>query len=459
MSASRRPALFTTRTALLLGFGGLLALLAFSGLDAMQVLSQIQLRNEEIRREYVERSRKLEQIRSAVYLSGTYVRDYLLEPNPRDAEKHRASLNETRKEIDAELRSYEKLFHPGEEEPLHVLEQELAAYWRSLEPVFIWTPEQRREQGYAFLRDEVFPRRMSMLSIADRVADVNERQLNLGDRRLSDLFLGFRNRLLITLAVTLGLGLLLAAASVRHTLGLERETARHLRDVLQARGELKELSTRLVEAQEIERKAISRELHDAVGQSLSAVLVELRNLGAALPADSTNLRAHVETTRRLVESAVGLVRNMALLLRPSMLDDLGLVPALQWQARDVSKRTGMLINVAADELPEDLPDEHKTCIYRIVQEALNNCSKHADAENVRITVREEGGNILLSVQDDGKGFTPGQERGLGLLGIQERVANLGGNLQIDSEMGRGTLLMISLPLQSRDRQGEVTTKV
>ncbi len=471
-AAGRRRGL-TTRVALLAGFGGLLALLALSGLQAALVVSQIQARNSAIRRAYLERSRSLEQIRANLYLSGTYVRDYLLEPDAAKADASRTSLAGTRRQIGADLASYGQRLQRDEQVPYQGLRQELDGYWRSLEPVLSWGPRQRREQGYSFLRDVVYPRRTGMLSLADRIAAVNDRQLDRGDQELARLFAGFRLRLSLTLAATLLLGALVAAASMRHILYLEAQTAGHLEELVQARREGQELAARLVETQENERKALSRELHDAVGQSLSAVLMELRNLGAILPPEGPErsagppaaagdgssgaepaeaprrreVRSHLATIRRLVEGAVEMVRNMALMLRPSMLDDLGLVPALQWQAREVSRRTGMLVHVSADELPEGLPDEYRTCIYRVVQEALANAGRHSQGRAVRITLQAAGGGVRLAVQDDGRGFPAAQVRGLGLLGIQERVANLGGTLQVASEPGRGTILSVSLPLR------------
>jgi signal transduction histidine kinase len=150
--------------------------------------------------------------------------------------------------------------------------------------------------------------------------------------------------------------------------------------------------------------------------------------------------------KKLIEDSIRVVRNMALLLRPSMLDDLGLVPALQWQAREVSKHSGVWVRVAADQVSEELPEEHKTCIYRIVQEALHNIVKHADAHDVKVTVRQEPNRLLLSIQDDGRGFPAQQVKGMGLLGIEERVSYLGGSFAVDSEPGRGTLLSVMLPL-------------
>jgi signal transduction histidine kinase len=149
---------------------------------------------------------------------------------------------------------------------------------------------------------------------------------------------------------------------------------------------------------------------------------------------------------------------MALLLRPSMLDDLGLVPALEWQAREVSKRTGMLVDTVEENVSDNLPEELKTCVYRIVQEALNNCSKHAYAKHVRVTVRQEPNHLRVSIEDDGKGFNPSRLRGLGLVGMNERVSQLGGVLKVDSDPTRGTCLWVDLPLPGASSDsGELST--
>ncbi len=181
-------------------------------------------------------------------------------------------------------------------------------------------------------------------------------------------------------------------------------------------------------------------LHDEVGQSLSALLVGLSNLSAAVPDSAkAELQVHVEGIRDLAQNSVRVVRNLALLLRPSMLDDLGLVPALEWQAREVSRTYSIRVNVAADDVSDNLPEDHKTCIYRVVQEALHNAVRHSGATAVRITVKQGPEDVSVLVQDDGRGFRPEVTRGLGLLGIEERVATLGGTFRIDSHLGRGTL--------------------
>jgi signal transduction histidine kinase len=157
------------------------------------------------------------------------------------------------------------------------------------------------------------------------------------------------------------------------------------------------------------------------------------------------LRNRVNRIRELVEASLAMIRNMARLLRPAVLDDLGLAAALEGQARDISRSTGVRISVQAEDLSENLPDEHKICLFRIVQEALNNVCRHASADSVDITLATSDSTVAMAIQDDGRGFRPGQTKGLGLIGMQERVESLGGTLAIQSEPGKGTRIEAHLP--------------
>ena len=177
--------------------------------------------------------------------------------------------------------------------------------------------------------------------------------------------------------------------------------------------EISQLSARLLQAQEEERRSISRELHDEVGQALSGVLLEMANLSKQIRGSEAAER-QAEDIKRLVEGVMRNVRNMALLLRPSMLDDLGLAPALQWQAREASRHSPVTVQVSADDVPDDLPEGHRTCVYRVVQEALHNIVQHSQAREAQVAVKQESGRLLLSIQDDGKGFDPQKQRGMGL---------------------------------------------
>jgi signal transduction histidine kinase len=439
----------SSRLTLLIGFGGLLSIMSLAGVDALRVLQQFRRGDDQIRSRYLAQNHVLNDIRSDVYLSGTYVRDYLLEPDTERAEAYRASLEGVRKRMNTALETYGRQADSAEMQHYSNLRSELVDYWAILTPILQWDARERNHSGYAFLRDEVFPRRQSMLNIADRIAAINEQQLTAGNAEVVDLLLRFQTRLVLTLIAALLLGLGMAAFSMRKILRLEDQAGSRYEEAADARNQLKDLSARLVQAQEAERRSLSRELHDEIGQSLSAVLVELRNLSLGQSIRSEQqIRNHVETIKGLVENAVRVVRNMSLLLRPSMLDDLGLVPALKWQARECSKRTGMDVSVAAEFDSDNLPDEYKTCIYRVVQEALHNGARHSHAATVRIKVLQEEDRLLLTIQDDGQGFDAKVTKGLGLLGIQERAATLGGSCDIHSAPGAGTILSVELPYKS-----------
>ena len=444
----------STRLALLLGFGGLLAIVALAGVESLLIVRQIRRDDDTLRRQFLFRNHVLNDIRSDLYLSGTYVRDYLLEPEAGRADIYRLNLEEARTRMESALASYASQVEAPEVQSYVTLRNELTNYWEILGPILKWDPAERRRNGYIFLRDEVFPRRAAMLDVAGQIADINEQQLNAGNDRVVGLLSKFQTRLALTVFATLALGLGLAAFSAREILRLEGHAQAQFQEVSEARKQLTDLSARLVQVQETERRALARELHDEVGQALSAVLLELRNLSTALAKRSPEqANTQVETIKSLVEGTVRVVRNMSLLLRPSMLDDLGLVPALRWQAREVSKRTGMDINVATERVSERLPDAYKTCIYRVVQEALHNCSRHSHATTVRVRVQQDPEGLTLSVQDDGQGFDVRQSKGMGLLGIEERVAHLSGTTRVHSEPGQGAILTVTLPFGANNEVG------
>jgi len=451
---------FRSRLALALGFGGLLSIMGLAGIDALRVLQQFRRSDDQIRRRYLAENHVLNEIRSDVYVSGTYVRDYLLEPETPRADTYRTSLEQVRKHMQAALDSYGRQVAPAELQHYTALRAELTDYWGILAPIFQWDAAERRRSGYSFLRDEVFPRRQNMLALAGRIDDLNEQQLDTGNRQVVSLLLSFQTRLLLTLLAALALGLGLALFTMRKIFQLEGQARSQYVEVVEARTQLEDLSARLVQAQEEERRALSRELHDEVGQALSAVLVELRNLSTGIAVRSEEQsRLHVETIKGLLEGTVRVVRNMALLLRPSMLDDLGLIPALKWQAREASKSTSMNVtvdvSVRAELASDELPDDYKTCIYRVVQEALHNCARHSRATTVRIRVEQERDRLLLDIQDDGQGFDARQTKGLGLLGIQERITRLGGTCHVHSQPGIGTILSVSLPFTDVNRSARV----
>jgi signal transduction histidine kinase len=428
-----------------LGFGGLLACILGAAAGSLIVMDRVHQDETRIRKAFVSRLDALDQIRAQIYLSGTYVRDFLLSPDPSGAAAEVARLAALEHDSSAALAVYARSLDAEERDPFLALRSEIEAYWKILDRTMAWTPEERSRLRDSFFYDELIPRRNAMLQIADRIAMANERGLNRAEEQITASSEGLRRSLIATFAITLAGGLLLALLTITRTLRLERELERRLEENAHARADLQELSAKLLRAQENERRALARELHDEVGQSLSAILMETENAEEA--ASAAKMREHLGAIRTLAEKTVNEVRDLALLLRPSMLDDFGLVPALNWYAREMSKRTGLNVVLSADENADDLPDEHKTCIYRLAQEAINNSARHANARTVEVDVKREDGRVSFSVRDDGAGFDTRFVRGLGLLGMEERVRRLGGHLEIDSRLGLGTCIAAELPLE------------
>jgi len=430
--------------ALTAGFGGLLLLMAAAQLGALFMIDNLRDSGTQVQQRFLERSRTLEQIRSSIYLSGTVARDSLLAPAG-SASSQLAEVNHLHQQTDEALDKYQKSIEKEEAAAFANLRSEIEAYWRVLDRTFAWSDSERMEYRYQFFYSELIPRRTTMLQIADRVGQLNEQALLRGDQQFSGRFEQLRLGLIGMTVLTLIGGLTLAVNTSVLILRLQNEVHTRLEENIEAKTSLRELSAKLVRAQEEERRALSRELHDEAGQSFSAILLEAENLLDEPHRDS--VRPHLESIRGMAERGLAAARNLALLLRPSMLDDFGLVPALNWQARELAKRTGLRVQVSAAELSAHLPEEHKTCIYRVVQEALNNVAKHAQASTAQVTLMlSNEGFIDLTVQDDGSGFDAARVRGLGLLGMEERVHHLGGEFTIDSQPGLGTRLKVNLPL-------------
>jgi signal transduction histidine kinase len=247
-------------------------------------------------------------------------------------------------------------------------------------------------------------------------------------------------------AVALAIGTLVAILTTHRVLVLERKHEFQRKQIEETQNNLRRLSNRLVQAQEGERRELSRELHDEVGQTMTALGIELGNLEDIRESDPKTFRRQLEELKRLNADAMRGVRDLAMGLRPSMLDDIGLEAALQWQGREFSRHTGVPARVEVDGGLDDLSDAQRTCMYRVVQEALTNCARHAKANNVIVSVRSMESGIVVRVTDDGVGFDVKSSRGgLGLLGMQERVKALSGNLRMSSERMTGTTIHVWLP--------------
>lgn len=212
-------------------------------------------------------------------------------------------------------------------------------------------------------------------------------------------------------------------------------------------------ANQIIKAQEQERKRIARELHDETSQVLTSLLISLALLEESI--GPSEARERIAETRALAHQTLRAIRNLSIDLRPSALDDLGLLPALRWYIKEYQKKCAIEVEFQASGLKERLPAEMETALYRIVQESLTNTARHANAHKVTITLKEDGEAVHATIIDDGHGFdyetlvkTGGQERSIGLAGMQERAVLLDGILTIHSTPGRGTRVEAHIPLPS-----------
>jgi PAS domain S-box-containing protein len=223
-------------------------------------------------------------------------------------------------------------------------------------------------------------------------------------------------------------------------------------ELIRSQNTLRELSASQVEAREEERQRIARELHDELGQRLTALKLELATLERA---DSARNRAErTQAMMEMVDDTVAATRRIAMDLRPLMLDDLGLSAAIEWLARDFERHTGLHVTLRLAPIQDLIDNRTATTLYRIVQEALTNCTRHARANAALVTIAPESEGVLLTVIDDGDGFPtvpPQSPRGsFGLIGIRERVYMLGGKLSVSNMPGGGARLMVQLPKGEAD---------
>jgi signal transduction histidine kinase len=435
-----------------LGLGGLLLLVIVSVLATSNRAQEIYNQLDQLNTHHREVEAKLRLLRADVHLSGIFIRDYLLDTDRSRGRDYRDQLADFRRRNVTTVSELRGLMGrpPGYEERIASLETRLDDYWAAFDPLFDWSPTEKILLSAGFLRREVLPRREAVLGIAKEIEELNNANHATQRAEVSRRYAEFKSDQHKLLWGSLLLGLVVAVTAVIRLRVLERQSEAE-RDVsAAAERQMRELSQQLVATQEEERKKLSRELHDHVGQMLTALRMELGRIDRLRGPADTQLAGAVSEGRQLVDNMVRTVRDLALGLRPSMLDDFGLQPALEWHVRDLGRRYGVPIELVVTGDFEDLPEQHRTCVYRAVQEALTNCVRHSQATRITVAMSDHPDGLNLSVTDDGVGFDPGRRAGgLGLRGLEERVRELHGTMSIRSAKGAGTTIMIRLPLASR----------
>jgi signal transduction histidine kinase len=426
--------------------GLLLALLLASGVLAVRFLSEVRTQELAATRALAERTRAISGLWLSVQSYNQAVQQYVEQTAAdRDAEARRL-LDRLTLEIDADFDRYPSVRDSEESALLNGMRLVFSQQRTLYVTILATRPEARRRQAESMLAERLMPVQMQILDWSGKLQVWNGERLQHADGALATRFATLQGSLSRVLAIAFGSGLLLVMGSMAYIVRLDRQTRARYVELARSQHALQQLSARLVDAQEAERRAISRELHDEVGQALGALLVDIGRLSTTLSGDHPETRTQLDNLKSVAERTFQTVRNIALLLRPSMLDDLGLAAALEWQGREVSRRSEIEVSVESESVPEDLPDEYKICLYRIVQEALNNAVRHSGARNANVAVERLAESIVVRVTDDGRGFDPVRLRGMGILGMEERVKRLGGTLRVASEPGRGATVTAELPV-------------
>ena len=428
------------------GLVSLLLLIVVSMLASSRKAQDIYTQLDQLNTYHHNVDAKLRRLRSDVHLSGIFVRDYLLDIERQRAPEYRQRLAEFRQTNMTTVVDLRGLVE-GHADQILSLQAKLDDYWETFDPLFDWTPTEKIFRSASFLRREVVPRREAVLTIAQEIEELNNANLSEQRAEVARRHEAFRNDLDRLLWGSLLLGLAVSLTVVFRLRVLEQRSEQQRMVAKEAERQMRELSQQLVATQEEERKSLSRELHDHVGQVLTALRMELGRIERARASSNAAIGPAVGECRRLVDNMVRTVRDLALGLRPSMLDDFGLQPALEWHVRDFTRRYGVNVQLSLQGDFDALPDVYRTCVYRAVQEALTNCIRHANARSIKVTVVGHTDRLHVSVADDGIGLDSERRgAGLGLRGIEERVKKLNGVMTIQGAPGEGTKLAIRLPL-------------
>lgn len=443
----------TIKVALFLGFALICATWLFAGYYFSGRLAELQTRATAISERYMRGQELLTAVRGQVLVGSVYVRDALLDPDRSNADEYRTKLEEAYRAADEALLKYEPVLNARvERDRVAQLRADIGDFRTTVLNVLGTDSSRWAIEARTLLRREIMPKREGVIRVTDEVQALNRAEFVQQENELASLYRTTQRRLWSSfgLAVLVSLGIALLAAT--YVGRLEDRINRQRVTENEFGRDLRRLSTKLITAQEEERRAIARELHDEVGQALTAIKVELAVAQGTILAAGGPANV-LDDARSISEGVLHTVRDLSHLLHPSVLDDLGLGAAVSWYLKGFARRHGVRVDLVQDRMEARLQPEAELTAYRIIQESLTNVAKHARAHSCRVYLQRLVSTLLVAVEDDGIGFDPalsdrlGGQRGLGLIGIRERVSRLGGNLRIESAPGKGTRVTVELPVR------------
>ena len=442
---------FNVQTILIVGFLLTAGTWLFAGSFFAKRIQEIQREAREVGRRYTEAQSLLSETRAEVYRASILVREALLDPKPASAQ-YRDDVEKAYRQADDLLARYVSVFaSPSELERAERLRRDVSDL-RDANLGALSTDSRRwRENASELILTRIRPKREAAILVTVDLQALNRNAYVELQTQTATLYQDIQYRFWKTFGIAVVATFCIAIFSAVHLNRLDRslrlEQAKDARTAL----ELQRLSAQLVTAQEEERRTIARELHDEIGQVLTVVRIELSHAQRYI-GSLGGKPDFLDDARSITHRALDAVRDISHFLHPSVLDDLGLPEAVDGYMQHISKRQDLRVEFTAHNMARRLPSAMELALYRIVQEGMTNVLRHARAQNCMVElVRDDATALIrLTIRDDGIGFDPtvphssGGTRGLGLVGIRERVAQLGGQLNIESAPGLGTRLMVEV---------------
>lgn len=437
------------RAALALGIVVTLGLWLFTSYTFTRRIDDVERQAAAVTARYTRAQELLSTVRTQVLVSSVRVRDALLNSDPAAAAGYRDDLVAIQKVITQALDAYEPVIdtEPGDG-GVRDLRAEVEQFHRTSLAVLAEGTAPSNAVVRDLLNQRIVPRREAAVKISEdiqslnRLAFIRQQHDTAEIHRVAEAQRWRR----LGIALTISLGVLVVAAV--YSSRLEGRLRQQLERDSRITRELHDATLKLIGAQEDERRTIARELHDEVGQVLTALQVELGLAHRKAAATGLSLGS-LEEAQALADSALSSVRDLSQLLRPAALDDLGLPAAIDAALRGFARRHEIKVELSLTGMTDRLAPATEIAAYRIVQEALTNVARHAAAAHCRVTLLRLPDALRVEIEDDGHGFDPEGEpeapRGFGLIGMRERAVMLGGSLRVLSAPGSGTRLFVELP--------------
>ena len=446
----------TVRAAVFVGFGLIGGIWVFAGYYFTGRMAELEQRSDAINSRYTRAQDLLTTARGQILMGSVYVRDALLDPNPAEAADYRRQLEASYRSANEALKEYVPVFDsPSEQDRIARLRAEIEDFRKTLLDVLSTDSRRWPTEARDLLRQRIMPKREAVMRISDEVQALNRAAFVQQQTEIAALYRETQRRVWQTVGLALLASLAIAVLATGYAGRLETRVEQQRRKAVDTAHDLERLSSQLLTAQEEERRRIARELHDEVGQALTAIKVELAVAERAIHSRDGRSDALADV-RSITDGAINTVRDLSHLLHPSMLDDLGLSSAVDWYLKGFGQRHGLKTELQQEGMTGRLTPEIEAGVFRIVQEALTNVAKHARAISCRVSLQRLPHSLFVTVEDDGLGFDPTASRrgprGLGLVGIRERVTRLNGQMRIETAPGKGTRLSVEVPVDAGERE-------